>query len=453
MNIKQIYSPILIGIISTAICFNFGFLTTVFSYSGLKFFYAYIIFSILICYPINLIAFYISKLHPEINTHSSLTKYIVGSSKFRSISVLFTGILIILLTLILFTISVYLSDFIRSIYTITFTNTLDNNTNLTLISLGIVFIYISILFILSLLRVEIYIKSFFKFLAFVSLVLVIVTVLIIRYTSPHSLIEFKNFNAPYSQTNTLSSMLLMALVYAILSNFISLAFYKNILTNLNTSFNNLRTISFSSMFYNILFSLLICMTIYTTLGNYSIFLQSMDEVPLVTIFSLIKQNSFTVYTLLEVTFILFNLITVISALVYITKITNKFYIKVAISIIPLLITISLILQGAAHVSFSKMFALHLIIIFIFLFDIFIISWIYDAQKLSYEILKNTNIKLSPIFNISLRIIIPFICIYIIVGYIFLCKSVILQILIAVICMIIYISTGIISNKVFNKRKF
>ena len=66
-----------------------------------------------------------------------------------------------------------------------------------------------------------------------------------------------------------------------------------------------------------------------------------------------------------------------------------------------------------------MFGLHLVIIFIFLFDILIVGWIYDAQKLSYEILKNTNTRLSPLFNIMLRIMIPFICIIVTIGYIFL----------------------------------
>ncbi|KEI35952.1 sodium-dependent transporter [Francisella sp. W12-1067] len=448
MNIKQTYASLLVGFISTATCFSFGFFTTVLKYNGLEFFYAYIIFSILLSYTMNLVAFYISKFHPEINTYSSLVKYVIGSSKFRSISILFTGTVIILLTLILFNTVTYLSDLISSVYT----NTLDVSTSLNLAALGITFIYITILLVLAL-KTKNHIKRFFKALAFVGLILVITTVLIVIYTSPYSLIEFKNFNTADSQINTLSNMLVMALVYAILSNFISLALYKNILNTLDNSFNNLKVISFSSLFCNITFSLVICMSIYATLGNYGIFLQSMDEVCLITLFSLIKQNSFIVYILLETTFILFNLIVMISILVYITKITNKFYIKVAISIIPLLITISLISQGFTHVSFSKMFALDLLIVFIFLFEVFIIGWIYDAQKLSYEILKHTNTKLSPMFNIMLRIVIPFVCLYTVAGYSFVCKSVILQTLIAVIFMIIYITIGIIFNKVFNKRKF
>ncbi|WP_244947440.1 hypothetical protein [Allofrancisella inopinata] len=278
MNIKQTYASLLVGFISTATCFSFGFFTTVFKYNGLEFFYAYIIFSILLSYPMNLVAFYIGKFHPEINTYSSLVKYIIGSSKFRSISILFTGTIVILLTLILFNTATYLSDLISSVYT----NTLDVSTNLNLTALSITFICITILFVPAL-KTKNYIKRFFKALAFAGLILVITTVLIIIYTSPHSLIEFKNFNTADSQINTLNNMLVMALIYAILSNFISLALYKNVLNTININFNNLKTISFSSTFYNVIFSLLICMFIYATLGNYGIFLQPMDEVCLITL--------------------------------------------------------------------------------------------------------------------------------------------------------------------------
>ncbi|MDE4990530.1 hypothetical protein NAH39_11100, partial [Francisella tularensis subsp. holarctica] len=78
--------------------------------------------------------------------------------------------------------------------------------------------------------------------------------------------------------------------------------------------------------------------------------------------------------------------------------------------------------------------LHLVIIFIFLFDVFIVGWIYDAQKLSYEILKNTNTRLSLIFIIMLRIIIPFICILVTIVYIFLPMPIIWQFIATLACM-------------------
>ena len=99
-----------------------------------------------------------------------------------------------------------------------------------------------------------------------------------------------------------------------------------------------------------------------------------------------------------------------------------------------------------------MFGLHLVIIFIFLFDVLIVGWIYDAQKLSYEILKNTNTRLSPLFNIMLRIMIPFICIIVTIGYIFSPMPIIWQFIAALACMIIILSREVFFSNIFNKRK-
>ena len=102
--------------------------------------------------------------------------------------------------------------------------------------------------------------------------------------------------------------------------------------------------------------------------------------------------------------------------------------------------------------FSTMFELHLLIIFLFLFDVFLIGWIYDAQKLSYEIIKNMEIKLSALFNIMLRIVIPFVCILVTIGYIFPTINLGWQLLAAIVCIVIYIIKGSILNNKFNKRK-
>ncbi|MDE4945026.1 hypothetical protein NAI65_12250, partial [Francisella tularensis subsp. holarctica] len=79
------------------------------------------------------------------------------------------------------------------------------------------------------------------------------------------------------------------------------------------------------------------------------------------------------------------------------EIGSKLYTKLLVLLIPFIMAITFIESGIANIEFSKMFGLHLVIIFIFLFDVFIVGWIYDAQKLSYEILKNTNTRLSLIF--------------------------------------------------------
>lgn len=52
--------------------FQFWILSNVFKYNGLEFFYAYIAFLVLLCYPMNLIAIYFQKAYPDLNSHSKL---------------------------------------------------------------------------------------------------------------------------------------------------------------------------------------------------------------------------------------------------------------------------------------------------------------------------------------------------------------------------------------------
>nr|MCX3323947.1 hypothetical protein [Bacillus paranthracis] len=69
MNIKQTSTPLVTGLVSASICFSFGFFTNVFKYNGLEFFYAYIAFLILLCYPMNIAALYFQKAFPNLNSH------------------------------------------------------------------------------------------------------------------------------------------------------------------------------------------------------------------------------------------------------------------------------------------------------------------------------------------------------------------------------------------------
>ncbi|MDE5028326.1 hypothetical protein NAI74_10225, partial [Francisella tularensis subsp. holarctica] len=77
----------------------------------------------------------------------------------------------------------------------------------------------------------------------------------------------------------------------------------------------------------------------------------------------------------------------VAALKYIFDIGSKRYTKLLVLLIPVIMAITFIESGIANIDFSKMFGLHVVIICNFLFDVFIVGWIYDAQKLSYEILK------------------------------------------------------------------
>ncbi|MDE4994589.1 hypothetical protein NAH09_10950, partial [Francisella tularensis subsp. holarctica] len=81
--------------------------TNVFIYNGLEFFYAYIAFLILLCYPMNIAALYFQKAFPNLNSHSKLVYKITGRSKFRPISILLTGCMVILVAWIMCDIATY----------------------------------------------------------------------------------------------------------------------------------------------------------------------------------------------------------------------------------------------------------------------------------------------------------------------------------------------------------
>ncbi|ASG67651.1 hypothetical protein CDV26_03930 [Francisella halioticida] len=456
MNIKQTSTPLVIGLVSTAICFSFSFFTNVFKYNGLEFFYAYIAFLILLCYPMNLVAIHLQKTLPNLGSHSKLIAKITGTSKLKPISILLTGTVIILVSLVMFNISTYVLDFFDNIPAIDKLSdaSLEFNSNLPIYSsLTAVFIIIFILFILTSFE-KINLNNLLKTTAHISLYLVIILMLMVIYL-PQSINGIHDFlfQLNYQSTEQLRSMFELALIYAILSNFISIAFYKNLININDNNYKKLKVASFKSIFYNIVFSFIICITIYSILGNYRTYLQPHESMPIELVFQIVKANSPTYYLLLEVVFITLNLVVFISALKYIYRLGNNIYTKLIFLIIPLIMTISLIETGIAYIDFSDMFGLHLLIIFLFLFDVFIIGWIYDAQKLSYEILKHTNIKLSPLFNIILRIVIPFICIFVTIGYIFLPMSIMWQFIATITCIIIYIIKGSIFSNILNQRKF
>jgi len=456
MDIKKTAPPLVTGLISTALCFSLGFFNSVFKYNGLEFFYAYIAFSIILCYPMNLVAVYLERAYPQLHTHSGLVKQLTGSSKLRVVSVLLTAVTIIILSLIVFSISSYFLDFFDNVPAIDRLSnaSLDFNASFPIYAiLFIVFVVMMLLLILAS-KNKISINNILKTLAHTALYLVIILMLMAIYM-PNSFIGINDFifTLNYQNSTQMHNMLAMAMLYAIISNFISLSLYKNILEIAGDESNKLKLTALKSIFYNLAFSFIVCVTIYAILGDYRTSLQPTENLDITAVFAIVKNNSPIYYLLLEIIFITFALIVFVAALKYISEITSKLYIKMIVLCISFILTIGFIANGFTNLNFSTMFELHLLIVFLFLFDVFIIGWIYDAQKLSYEIIKNTEVKLTGLFNIMLRIIIPFVCILVTVGYIFPTISIGMQLLAAIFCIIIYIIKGSIFKNALNKRKF
>ena len=456
MNIKKTSSPLVIGLISTALCFSLGFFNNVFAYNGFQFFYAYIAFSIILCYPMNLVATYLQKSYPNINTHSKLTKQLTGSSKLKTLSILFTGAIVLILSMIILNISTYALDFVDNIPSI------DRLSNASLIfssnmpiyiALSLVFIVMFALLVLAN-KDKVCLNKILDALAHYLLYLIVILSLMVLYT-PHGISGIKEFvfSLNYQSQAQVRNMFAIAMVYAILSNFISLALHKSIVGIVKDDLNKIELSALKSIIYNIIFSTIICLGIFSVLGEYRTYLQPGQNIEISTIFQIIKNNSPMSYAILEVIFITFNLVIFIIALKYICDISSKLYANTILLLVSFAITLSFIINGIISIDFSTLFRLHLLIIYLFLLEVFLVGWVYDAQKISYEILKNMGVKLSPIFNITLRIITPFVCILVTIGYILPTISIIWQILAAIVCIIVDIVKGTIFNNIFNKRKF
>ena len=456
MDIKKTTTPLVKGLISTALCFSLGFFNNVFKYSGLEFFYIYIAFSIILCYPINLVAVYLERAYPQLHTHSGLIKQLTGSSKLRVFSILLTVTTIIMLSLIVFSISSYFLDFIDNVPAIYRLSNASLNFNKQFpIYMALFIIFIAMILLLLLVgKNKININNIIINLSHTSLYLLIILMMLMAIYMPNSFIGIKDliFTLNYQTTSQIHNMLAMAMLYAIISNFISLSLYKNILEIKGDKSRKLKLTAFKSIFYNLTFSLMVCITIYAILGNYGVSLQPTKNLDITTVFFMVKSNLFICYLLLEIMFVTFGLIVFVIALKYISKITNKLYIKTLILSIPFIITIGFVRCGFTILNFSVMFGFHLLIIYLFLFDVFIVGWVYDAQKMSYEIIKNMEVKLSPTFNIMLRIVIPFVCIFVTIGYIFPALHLGWQVLATIAGMVIYIIKGTILNNNLNKRK-
>ena len=134
------------------------------------------------------------------------------------------------------------------------------------------------------------INSILKTLAHTSLYLVTILMLMAIYM-PNSFIGINDFifTLNYQTPTQLHNMLAMAMLYAIISNFISLSLYKNILEIAGDASKKLKLTAFKSIFYNLAFSLMVCITIYAILGDYRTSLQPTEDLDITTVFAIVKK--------------------------------------------------------------------------------------------------------------------------------------------------------------------
>jgi hypothetical protein len=244
----------------------------------------------------------------------------------------------------------------------------------------------------------------------------------------------------------------MSFVYAILSSFVSLTFYKNVLGDFDYDIKKIRQISIFSVLFNIVLSSAVCIIIYSVLITQNTTHYIAKSLSTSYVLDIISNNSMGIYEVISVLFIIMNIVIIIAGTKYTTQPNKSLFARFVFLLAPFAIALCFIEFDVLSIHFVELPALQLMITLVFLIDIFIIGWLYDAQKLSYDILKNTEVRLSPLFNILLRIILPFLGFCITIGYMY-PLSVVWQIVASVCCLIAYIVLGSMLHNVFNKRRY
>ena len=447
MNTKQIKTPIVIGIISTTLCFSFGFFTDLYEY-GINFLYAYIFFMLLLCYPMNVISLYLNKL-------SKNTSTLFNRSYLKKFSILFVWVVVVLASFAILNASALSMDILRTI--------LQNNESLHPVVktniINIMYIFTAITFIITLLvyflnyKFKLLFSILMKFGAYLILSLVIILMSVAVYKNYSNigiqgLLTHKNVLT----SNHIENILAMSFVYAILSSFVSLTFYKNVLGDFEYDIEKIRQISIFSVLFNIILSSTICIIIYSALLAQNITPHTFTSLSTSRILDIISNNSIEIYATLTIMFIIMNIIIMIAGIKYTSQVNKSLLARIIFLVAPFAIALCFIKFDVLSIHFVEIPALQLMITLVFLVDIFIIGWIYDAQKLSYDILKHASIRLSPLFNILLRIILPFVGFIITIGYMY-PLTVVWQIAASICCLIVYIVVGTMLHKTLNRRKY
>ena len=453
MNIKQILVPIIVGTIATTLCFSFGFFTDLYEY-GINFFYIYIIFTLLLCYPMNIIALYINNNHCDANTHCKLSKTLLGTSELKMFCMLFVWVIIVITSFAILNISEASINILENAISLHKPN--NNLLNLSFVS--VIYVVTTMVFLMTLVVYVLNSKSKLLFSRIIKLGSYLILFLIILFMlfaiySNTSTIGINSFLlSSGSVVPNYSSMISASFLYAILSGFVSLTFYTNILGGLKYDITKIRGLSFSGIIVNIILTSVICIAIYSALASLNISSKIVPDMTTANILSILGDKSFITYSLFTTMFIVMNIVILTAGIKYTSQLRESMFAKMIFLLAPFLVTLFFIQYNVLSIVYSDIAALKLMITLVFLIDLFIIGWLYDAQKMNYEILKHTDIKLPLIFNIMIRIIMPFMCFYITILYIFE-LPIFWQTIASICCMIVYITLGVVFYKVFNKRKY
>ncbi len=452
---NKISISLLVAIIATSVCFSLNFFSTTFEFNGWDFFLTYAILTIVFSIPMSKIAAYTDRVAPLTRVHSDIIKKYSNTSKLKSFSLLITGVLLILMSITFFNASTYILDIFDTVPRLdrlSAPELIFNNQNYMyaiLATVAIITVSISYFATINKINIDKIIES----IVLLTISTVIILVIVIAYKTEY-LTGFMSF-FDNSIDFSFSKMFGMAVIYAILSNFISISVFKNIIKIKKDKMKNtnINTMAFYNAILTVIISFIICVTLYSLIDTHLPQIDNAIYLKSTMIFKVLAVKAPTSYFLTEIAYLMFNLLTLLVALGYLVTISKQFKIRLFALAIPFGLCFALIKGNYFFVDFCELKILHLVIIYTFLFVIFFIGWLYDAQRFSYEMLKNTNTKVSGFFNISIRLLIPARCVFGAVGDS--CPTLALGyiMLSTLALMVIYIAKGVFFKKMFGKRRY
>jgi hypothetical protein len=288
--------------------------------------------------------------------------------------------------------------------------------------------------------------------AYLILFLIILLIIITTYSNTTKVGIDSFFLSSNAIAPNYSNMVSASFLYAILSGLVSLTFYTNILGGLNYDNTKIRALAFSGIMFNIILTSVICIVLYSSLASLNISSIIVPDMTTSNIFNILSDKSFIVYLLFATMFIVMNIVILFAGIKYTSQLRESMFAKIVFLLAPFIVAMFFIKYDVLSIVYSDIPSLKLMITLVFLIDLFIIGWLYDAQNMCYKILKHTGIKISLVFNIMIRIIMPFMCFYITILYMF-ALPILWQTIASICCLIVYITFGIVFYRVFNKRKY
>jgi len=446
MNTKINLSFIItLATLTTGICFCLGFFDIAFKSNFADFFLYYIIATVVISAPMFVTNIFMLRDNKEdLAPHQLLSKY-AYTQKFVSLAVLIITISILMIIILglktsyTFMVSVRYFDGDQSM----------DNSFYYLVFVAL----IVILFIVVKITSEGFINRLLKAsLLFGFMSIFVILGLAIYHGTLHDFKIFWTLSHKYS-----IKLFYYASLYACVTNLSFMLIIRNIFKiNKNSDIDKIKIKRDIILTYLITFILILILSVsfyiltYTgnilftcKIGNDLVYLASSCYNPI----------AFLMINLMFIFFAVAILILLVNHMYSIFKSNPKYIGASIIVVLFFAITYYMMIGNYLFLSFRTAFFVHQYIFLTVIVECLIFGWIFDAQKITYLIQKQDGTKVSPLYNIFIRLITPVFITMVVITQFIINFGIIVYLGTIIITFIIVILLGIALHKTYSQKTF